>query len=380
MLYLLKLFFQNNFNLEKRWYFFLGKIDVLRKKIDEIDSNILKLLNKRAKIALDVGHEKTKTGKTNFHVPHREREIFHRLGKINTGPFPNKAIFSVFREILSATLSLEKPLTIAYLGPQATFSHIAGLKEFGESAHYCTQKSIEDVFKTVEKNFANYGIVPAENSIEGTVNSTLDMLIQTDLKITAEVLLRVSHHLLSLERDTNNIKKIYSHPQPVAQCRSWLRENLPGIKIQEVSSTARASELAAQHPSSAAIAGEEASKMYKLRTLAKGIEDSTSNVTRFMVIGNEITKKCAKNKTSLLFAVKDKPGALFNVLNHFAKYNINLTKIESRPLKNKKWEYLFFADIEGFYKDNKIKNAIIEIEKSSLFFKLLGSYPVGREV
>ena len=357
----------------------MGKIDVLRKKIDKIDSNVLTLLNQRAKFALDIGLEKSKAGKDNFHVPQREQKIFSRLKKINTGPFPEKAILSVFREILSATLSIEKPLSIAYLGPQATFSHLAGIKGFGESAHYYSKKCIEDVFKAVEKNSANYGIVPVENSIEGTVNSTLDMLVQTDLKVSSEILLRVSHHLLSLSRDLKKIKKIYSHPQPVAQCNSWLRENLAGVKIQEVSSTARASELAARHLTSAAIAGEAASRIYKLNILARGIENRADNVTRFLVIGHEISQKSWKDKTSLLFGVKDKPGALFNVLNHFAKNKINMTRIESRPLKNKKWEYLFFVDIEGYSNDTRVKKAIKEIEKSCLFLKTLGSYPKGRE-
>lgn len=358
----------------------MEKIDTLRKKIDEIDLNILKILNKRAKIAIEIGQEKTKAGEKNFHVSSRERKIFIQLKKNNTGPFPDQAIFSIFREILSATLSLEKPLTIAYLGPPATFSHIAGIKEFGKSAHYYSQNSIEDVFRAVEKNYAYYGIVPVENSIEGTINSTLDMLVQTNLKITAEILLGISHHLLSLGKDIKKIKKIYSHPQAIAQCRSWLRNNLPGVLIQEVSSTARASELAAKEAASAAIAGKEASKMYRLTILARGIEDNPNNVTRFIVLGNEIPKRCKKNKTSLLFGLKHRPGALFDVLNHFDKNNLNLTKIESRPLKNKKWEYLFFVDIEGYYTDTKVKKAISEIEKSSLFFNLLGSYPIGMEV
>ena len=356
------------------------KLDVLRKKIDEIDSNVLKLLNQRAEIALGIGLEKSKAGKDNFHVPLRELKIFNRLRKINTGPLPNKAVLSVFREILSATLSLEKPLSIAYLGPQATFSHIAGIKGFGESACYCPQKCIEDVFQAVEKNLTNYGIAPVENSIEGTINSTLDMLVQTNLTVTAEILLRVSHHLLSLSKDIKKIKKIYSHPQPIAQCNSWLRKNLAGVKIEEVSSTARASELAARHPNSAAIAGEAASRIYKLNTLARGIEDRTDNITRFLVIGHNISEKSGKDKTSLLFGLKDKPGALINTLNHFAKNKINLTRIESRPLKSKNWEYLFFVDIEGYYKDINIRKAIQKIEESCLFFKILGSYPKGREI
>ena len=358
----------------------MGKIDDFREKIDKIDSNILKLLNKRATFALGIGHEKMKAGKHHFHVPHREKAIFKRLEKINTGPFTNKAIFPIFREILSATLCLEKPLTIAYLGPEGTFSHLAGAHEFGKSVHYQPQNSIEDVFKAVEKKMTDYGIVPVENSIEGTVNNTLDMLIQTTLNVTGEIIMSVSHYLLSLEKDMGKIKKIYSHPQPVAQCRSWLKENLPRAIIQEVSSTAKASELASKHPFTGSIAGKATSKIYGLNILAKRIEDSVNNVTRFLIVGREMPKKSDKNKTSLLFSVKHKPGALFEVLSHFAKNNINLIKIESRPLKNKKWEYLFFVDIEGYYKDIKINNSIAEIENSSLFFKILGSYPTGKEV
>jgi len=358
----------------------LGKIDDFRERIDAIDVNILKLLNKRATFALGIGHEKMKAGKNNFHVPHREKAIFKRLEKINTGPFKNKAIFSIFREILSATLSLEKPLTIAYLGPEGTFSHLAGIHEFGKSVLYQPQKSIEDVFKAVEKSMTDYGIVPVENSIEGTVNNTLDMLIQTTLNVTGEIIMSVSHYLLSLEKDMEKVKKIYSHPQPIAQCRSWLKENLPRVKIHEVSSTSKASELASKRPFTASIAGIATSKIYGLNILAKRIEDSANNVTRFLVIGREMPQKSDKNKTSLLFSVKHKPGALFEVLSHFAKNNINLIKIESRPLKNKKWEYLFFVDIEGYYKDIKIDKSIAEIENSSLSFKILGSYPMGKEV
>lgn len=357
----------------------MEKIDGLRDKIDRLDSNILKLLNQRAKIALEVGKIKLRAGKSNFHVPHRELEIINRLKKLNTGPFPDKAICSVYREIISATLSLEKPLSIAYLGPQATFSHLAGLKSFGESVIYSPQNSIDDVFKAVEKNSADYGIVPVENSIEGPVNGTLDMLIQTDLKVTAEILMGISLNLISLKKDVKKIKKIYSHPQPAAQCRTWLRENLTGVKIQEVSSTARASELAGRNPSSAAIAGEKASEIYKLNILAKGIEDSTNNVTRFLVIGHEVSQKSGNDKTSVLLGVQDKPGALFNMLSHFSKNNVNMTRIESRPLKNTKWKYLFFVDIGGHFTDVKVKKAIDKVKHSSLYFKILGSYPVGSE-
>lgn len=358
----------------------MRKLDVLRKKIDQIDSNILKLLNQRAKVALDVGQEKSKAGIDNFHVPHREQAIFNRLKMTNQGPLSNKAVFSVFREILSASLALEKPLSIAYLGPKATYSHLAALKGFGESAQYLPQNDIENIFHAVEKKITDYGIVPVENSIEGTVNRTLDMLTETNLKVTAEIQMRISHHLLSLSKDIKKIKKVYSHAQPIAQCKTWLRENLNGIKIQEVSSTAKASELAAKNPTAAAIAGEAASHIYKLNVLSKGLEDRIDNVTRFLIIGHEISKKSGKDKTSFLFGVKDKPGALFGALNHFAKNNINMTKIVSRPLKNKKWEYLFFVDVEGHYENTRIKKAIKEIEKSCLFFKILGSYPRGMEL
>ncbi len=355
----------------------MSNINTLRKEIDKIDLKILDLLNKRANIAIKIGAEKSKAKQDNFHIPDREIEIYKRLSKLNKGPLPNSSLQAVYREILSATLSLEKPLTIAYLGPEGTFTHIAGLKQFGSSANYIPSKNIERVFIDVEKGRADYGVVPIENSIEGIVNHTLDMFIVSPLNIRAEILLEISHNLLSLEEEITKIRKVYSHPHALAQCKSWLENNLADISLHEVSSTARAAELASQNPSTGAIASESAALLYGLKVVARDISDSTNNFTRFIVIGREFAKRSGKDKTSILFSIKDKPGALFYILEPFAKKKINLTKIESRPIKKKAWEYIFFVDMQGHISDKKVNSGLDELKQKCTYLKVLGSYPVS---
>jgi chorismate mutase/prephenate dehydratase len=352
----------------------LSHINTLRKEIDKIDTMILDLLNKRAEIAIEIGAEKYKAQEDNFHASGREIEIYKRLLRLNKGPFPNTSLQAVYREILSATLSLEKPLTIAYLGPEGTFTHLAGLKQFGSSANYIPLKNIERVFIEVEKRRADYGVVPIENSTEGIVNYTLDMFIVSPLNICAEILLEISHNLLSLEEDIKKISKIYSHPHALAQCKSWLENNLSDISLCEVSSTARAAELASQEPSTGAIASESAATLYGLKVIERNISDNRDNFTRFIVISRELARRSGKDKTSILFSVEDKPGALFYILEPFAKKEINLTKIESRPMK-KAWEYIFFLDMEGHISDKKIASVLDELREKCIYLKVLGSYP-----
>lgn len=355
----------------------MSHINTLRKEIDKIDSRILDLLNKRAEIAIKIGAEKFKVKKDNFHVPDREINIYKRLLKLNKGPFPDNSLRAVYREILSATLSIEKPLKIAYLGPEGTFTHLAGLKQFGSSANYMPLKNIERVFIDVEKRRADYGVVPIENSIEGIVNYTLDMFIVSHLNICAEILLEISHNLLSLEEETTKIRKVYSHPHALAQCKSWIDNNLADISLHEVSSTARAAELASQNPFTCAIASESAASLYGLKVMATDISDSTNNFTRFIVIGREFSKKSGKDKTSILFSIKDNPGGLFHILEPFAKKEINLTRIESRPIKKKAWEYIFFVDMEGHISDKKVNSVLDELKQKCTYLKVLGSYPVS---
>ena len=351
-------------------------LEKLRKEIDRTDLEILRLLNERAEIAIDIGKIK-KEEKLTAHVPQREREIYERLMKENKGPFPNEVLRVVFREIISASLALEQPLRVAYLGPKATFTHLACMKQFGFFANYIPVGSIREVFSEVERGRADYGVVPIENSTEGVVNHTLDMFIESNLKITSEVLQEVSHHLLSLSGVTEDIKCIYSHPHAIAQCSTWVHNNLSHVPIVEVSSTARAAEMCMDDPSGAAIASELAAQLYGLKIVKNHIEDYTNNYTRFLVIANNNVQKSGRDKTSVMFSIKDRVGALYNVLKTFTENDINLTKIKSRPSRKKAWDYVFFVDLVGHIEDEKVKKALGKLEPQCLFLKVLGSYPIG---
>jgi len=355
-------------------FFKIDKLRKLRKEIDKIDEHILELLNKRAEIVLKIASVKSET-QVGFYSPEREREIIQRLQKLNKGPFPNDALKVIFREILSASLSLEEPLKVACLGPLATFTHLAAIRHFGSSAKFIPVESIKDVFEAVLQHKADFGVVPIENSNEGVISYTLDMFIDYELKVSAEIMLEINHNLLSISGDIKNVKKIYSHPQAVAQCRGWLQKNLPKLPIIDTTSTAAAAEMAASDEEAAAIASELAAKIYDLRFIERKIEDSKNNYTRFLVISNEFPLPSGKDKTSIMLSIKDKPGALLDVLTPFKKANINLTKIESRPSKRKAWEYIFFIDMEGHIQDKRLNKALKEVEKYCLFLKVLGSYP-----
>jgi chorismate mutase/prephenate dehydratase len=354
----------------------MSNIDELRSAIDKVDDEILKLLNKRAESVVKIG--KIKRDKNiNIYVPERERQIIERLIASNKKSFPDDALKSVYREILSASLSLEEPLKVSYFGPPATYAHLAALRHFGSSAHFIAAESIKTVFENVETDRAEYGVVPIENSNEGVVNYTLDMCADSDLKISAEIMLEISHTLLSKQTDRSKIKKIYSHPQALAQCREWLRANMHGIPIIESTSTSKAAELAASDHEAAAIASELAAKIYDLSILDKNIEDSKQNITRFLVISKKSYPKTGNDKTSIMFSIKDKPGSLYDILNPFKKAKINLTKIESRPSKKKAWDYIFFIDLEGHIEDKKLKKAVESVKEGCLYLKILGSYPQG---
>lgn len=352
----------------------MADIGELRKKIDALDDSILELLNQRARFVKEVGKVKAH-GKSEFYVPNREKEIYDRLTNNNKGPFSNEAIKAIFREIISASLALEHPLKIAFLGPQATYTHLASIKQFGHSAELVPVKSISDVFEEVERGEANYGVVPIENSTEGIVTHTLDMFVDSNLQIVAEVMLEISHFLLSKNGRIEEIKKVYSHPQPIAQCRNWLAKNLPNVPVIETASTAVAAQMVANEPDAAAIASEFAASIYDLKVVRKRIEDNVNNFTRFLVIGKKSPEKSGSDKTSLMFAVKDESGALYRMLEPFSKHNINLTKVESRPMKTRAWEYIFFLDMEGHISEPNLKEAVDELSKICLFLKVLGSYP-----
>lgn len=353
-----------------------GKKDLaeLRRAIDAVDDQILAALNERAKLVLEVGRLKA-AEKRDFHVPSRERQIYERLMAGNPGPFPNEALRSVFREIISASLALEAPMKVAFLGPKATFSHLATLQQFGLSAELVPLKSIPAVFEEVAKGRALYGVVPVENSTEGVVTHTLDMFMESGLLINAEVLLEVHHDLLSRTGRLEDIKKVYSHPQPIAQCRHWLEENLPNVPLVDVASTAVAAQIVAEDYSGAAIASELAAGMYDLKVVRSRIEDQVNNFTRFLVIGKKLTDKSGDDKTSLMFSVKDEVGILYRMLEPFAKRGLNLSKIESRPLKKKAWEYIFFLDLLGHISEPAVAEAVEELKGCCQFVKVLGSYP-----
>lgn len=360
----------------------------LRRKIDAIDERLLKLLNQRAKIVRQIGRLKADK-QVQFHAPQREREIYDRLERLNKelgASFPQEGVALVFREIISASRALEAPLQVAYLGPPATFTHMACMQHFGLSTGYVPVGSIKEVFNEVERGRAQYGVVPIENSTEGVVNHTIDMFIDSPLKISGEVLQEVSHNLLSQKGKMEGIKRVYSHPHAIAQCRVWLEENLPGVPTREVYSTARAAELCKDDPTAAAIASELAARLYGLQVVKKRIEDNPNNFTRFLVIGQsssqqgdrQSTLRSGHDKTSLMFSIKDRVGALYDMLRIFAEHGINLTKIESRPSKKKAWEYVFFVDLEGHTDDEAVGRALDALKGQCLFLKILGSYPAAK--
>lgn len=352
----------------------MSELDELRKKIDEIDFRILELLNKRAEIAIDIGKAK-QNKKLSIHSPEREREILKRLAELNPGPFPDNVLKLLYEEILSASLSLQQPLKVAYLGPSATFTHLAASRKFGSSTEYLPESTIREVFESVTRGKAQYGVVPIENSNEGVVNYTLDMFVDSDLKIAFEIMLRISHNLLSRSGKRDDIKKIYSHPQARAQCRGWLEKNFPGLPVIEELSTAAAAKRVSKDQNAAAVASELAASVYNLKFIDKGIEDFKSNFTRFLVIANESPPRTGKDKTSVMLSIKDRAGALYAILRPFAKHKINLTKIESRPSRRKAWEYIFFIDMEGHIEDKGVKKAIHDLKNQCLYLKVLGSYP-----
>lgn len=351
-------------------------VDALRKKIDQVDEKILELLNERASLAQKIGHEK-RLGKEEVYVPSREKEIFRRLSELNRGPLPRQAIHSIYREILSASRSLEASIRIAYFGPEATFTHMAAREKFGSSASFIPLASIPDVFQEVSQGRADYGVVPIENSTEGVVTHTLDMLVEADVGICAEASLEIHLYLLSRSGRAVDIQRIVSHPQALAQCRRWLANHFANIRVDEAASTAQAAQLAATDPNLAAVASSLAKELYGLQVVEANIEDHSNNITRFLVIGDQQPRPSGDDKTSIVFSVKDEVGILHRMLEPFAKNRINLSKIESRPLKHKPWEYLFFLDLEGHIEEPRIQRAIKKLEKSCLFIKVLGSYPCG---
>ena len=346
----------------------------LRKKIDTIDGQIVRALDERAKISLAIGKEKLRN-KQGIYSPDREKEVLERIKAMNKGPLPSRAMEAIYREIMSSSLSLEKPLDIGYLGPEASFTNLAALRKFGSQVNYVSCDNISEVFLRVDKGDCDYGVVPIENSIEGAVTHTFDLLVDSDLRICSQILLEISHNLLSKTR-IEKVEVIYSNPQVFGQCRNWLQANLPRAELIEVSSTTRAAQIAAKKKNAACIASTLAAKVYGLKIIKKDIEDTPHNITRFLVIATNDVPPTGRDRTSILFSIKDRVGALHDMLIPFRSNKINLTKIESRPSKKKAWDYYFFVDFEGHRLEKKVTRALSQLESRCKYLKILGSYPV----
>ena len=348
----------------------------LRDRVDDIDAQLLGLLNNRARVVQQIGQLK-KEDQAEFYAPVREREIYERLTRLNPGPFPNGAVCTIFREVISASRAMEGQVTVAYLGPPATFTHMACMQWFGRSVSDLPVHSIKDVFIEVERGRADFGVVPIENSSEGVVNSTLDLFIDSPLQIFGEILQDISHHLLSQSGRMEEIRRVCSHPHAIAQCKVFLETHLPHVQTVAVDSTTKAAEIAQSDLETAAIASELAAQVYRLVIVRKRIEDHAHNSTRFLVISQKKSKRTGHDKTSMMFATQDRAGALYETLRPLADHGINLTKIESRPSRKKAWEYLFYIDVEGHVEDEIVQRALHDFQSRVISLKVLGSYPMA---
>ena len=354
----------------------LARLEELRNGIKQADQELVRLLNQRAILAKEIGRIKADMGR-DVYDPSQESRIYNRLAEISQGELPLKALQAIYREIISASRLLQSPVTVAYFGMEASFTNLAAKSHFGSSSQFFPQYSLSSVFEEVEKEKVKWGVVPVENSLEGSINLTLDKLITTPLHIRAEIFLRITQCLLTRHERLEDIEKIYSHPQPFAQCQGWLRTYLPHAALIEVASTTEAAQRVAKEQEGAAICSRDAATLYDLKVIAAGIEDQSSNTTRFLVIGQGESQPTGWDKTSLLFATTDKPGALHQALQSFADRGVNMMKIESHPVKDRLWEYLFFVDVAGHVLDEDINSCLDDLRRKTSFLKILGSYPRG---
>lgn len=345
----------------------------LRKDIDRLDEEILSRLAERARCAQRIGE--TKQG--NLYRPEREAQVLRRLAENNPGPLPGPAVQRVFREIMSACLALEQSLKVAYMGPAGTFTESASRKHFGSAPSFISVPTIDEVFRAVEAGMADYGVVPVENSTEGAVGGTLDQLLANPLRICGEVKLRIHQQLLSKADGIGAIRRLYSHAQSLAQCHEWLNHNAAALSRIPVSSNAEAARLAAEDNESCAIAGEAAAELYGLNVLASNIEDDPNNSTRFLVIGHHDAGPSGQDKTSIVCSAPHRPGAVYALLEPFARLGVSMTKLQSRPARGGLWEYVFYVDLEGHQSDPNVAQALEELAERAAFIKILGSYPVA---
>ena len=352
-----------------------SELERLRGEIDRLDERLLGELNERARLAREIGT--LKVGQA--YRPEREAQVLRRIKERNAGPLSSETVALLFREIMSACLALERPITVAYLGPKGTFSERATLKHFGLAAEAMPVPSIDEVFRAVESGTADFGVVPVENSTEGAVGRSLDLMPQTPMKVCGEVIVRIHHHLMSKTKpaDLASIKRVFSHGQSLAQCHEWLNSNLPRTERIAVASNAEAARRAAEEPGAAAVAGEMAAEHYGLAILASNIEDEPNNTTRFLVLGDYQPKPSGRDKTSLVLSARNRAGAVYEMLTPFATRGVSMTKFESRPSRAGLWEYLFFVDIEGHRDDANVAAALTEVNRIAGFLKVLGSYPAA---
>jgi chorismate mutase/prephenate dehydratase len=349
----------------------------LRDQIDDIDRQIQALISDRALCAKQVGELKGLTDKADFYRPEREAQVLRGVAQRNNGPLSNEEMLRLFREIMSACLAQEEPLKIAYLGPEGTFTQTAVYTQFGHSVRGLSVPTIDEVFHEVESGVADFGVAPVENSTEGSVNHTLDMFLTSPLRICGEVELRIHQHLLGRMRKLSDIKRVCAHSQSLAQCRAWLSVHLPKVETITVSSNAEAARRARDEDGTAALAGNAAAEVYDLEILYSDVEDEGDNTTRFLVIGRDSFPASGQDKTSLLISANstEGPGVLHHLLAPLAKHNINMTRIESRPSRRRKWDYVFFVDIDGHAEDEVIRKALEEISSQTDLFRILGAYP-----
>jgi chorismate mutase / prephenate dehydratase len=355
-----------------------SSLEKLRSDVKRIDGDILRLLNKRAARSIEIGQVK-RSGGVDVYSPAQESRVLKSLQAGNSGPLGEAAVRNIFREIFSSSRALQAPLTVAYLGPEASFSHLAALDHFGCSTELLSAATIDQVFDMVERGKACLGIVPVENSTEGSVGHTLRRLITTPIGIRAEVFLRISPCLMSLCSRKEDVKRVYSHPQAFAQCRIWLRENLSRAEQCETTSTSEAADRARLDPEGAAVGSRLSATIHDMPVLAEDMADNPANTTRFLVIGRGENEKTGLDKTSILFGTPHVPGALFQALETFALKGINLLRIESHPLRDRMWEYLFFADFTGHREDEPVRSCLQDLAGRTTFVKIIGSYPRGEE-
>lgn len=352
------------------------KLQPLREQIDAIDKQLLDLLNRRARLAQEVGHVKAETNAPIFR-PEREAQILRNVAQNNPGPLASIDLQLIFRDIMSACRALEKRITVAYLGPAGTFTEQAVYRQFGRSVDGLPCTSIDEVFRAAESGAVDFGVVPVENSAEGPVSRSLDLLLQTSLFINGEVVLSVQHNLLTKSGKMEGITRICAHSQALAQCQAWLNQHYPAIARQAVASNGEAAKMASEDPTVAAIAGEFAGQQYGLTAVQAHIQDDPHNRTRFAVLGHLQNAPSGNDQTSMILSVANKAGAVYSLLAPLAKYGVSMSRFESRPARTGAWEYYFYVDVEGHAQDEKVAKALAELKDNAAFFKMLGSYPVS---